>query len=48
MKQVVLVLVPMYSAYCKGFAMTDGYEVCLCDIKQEFVDGGKAKILKKS
>ena len=26
--------------------MTDGYEVCLCDIKQEFADGGKGKILK--
>jgi 3-hydroxybutyryl-CoA dehydrogenase len=26
--------------------MTDGYEVRLCDIKQEFADGGKAKIEK--
>ena len=30
----------------QAFAMTDGYEVALCDIKQEFADGGKARILK--
>ena len=36
----------MGSGIAQAFAMTDGYEVCLCDIKQEFADGGKAKILK--
>ncbi len=36
----------MGSGIAQAFAMTEGYEVCLCDIKQEFADGGKAKILK--
>jgi 3-hydroxybutyryl-CoA dehydrogenase len=36
----------MGSGIAQAFAMTDGYEVCLCDIKQEFADGGKAKVLK--
>ncbi|MBP3325472.1 MAG: 3-hydroxybutyryl-CoA dehydrogenase [Coprococcus sp.] len=36
----------MGSGIAQAFAMTDGYEVCLCDIKQEFADGGKAKIEK--
>ena len=36
----------MGSGIAQAFAMTDGYEVCLCDIKQEFADGGKAKIQK--
>lgn len=36
----------MGSGIAQAFAMTDGYEVCLCDIKQEFADGGKTKILK--
>ncbi len=36
----------MGSGIAQAFAMTAGYEVCLCDIKQEFADGGKAKILK--
>ncbi len=36
----------MGSGIAQAFAMTDGYEVYLCDIKQEFADGGKAKILK--
>ncbi|MDE7045039.1 MAG: 3-hydroxybutyryl-CoA dehydrogenase, partial [Acetatifactor sp.] len=36
----------MGAGIAQAFAMTDGYEVCLCDIKQEFADGGKAKILK--
>ena len=36
----------MGSGIAQAFAMTDGYEVCLCDIKQEYADGGKAKILK--
>ncbi len=36
----------MGSGIAQAFAMTDGYEVYLCDIKQEFADGGKAKIVK--
>lgn len=36
----------MGSGIAQAFAMTDGYEVCLCDIKQEFADGGKSKIQK--
>lgn len=36
----------MGAGIAQAFAMTDGYEVCLCDIKQEFADGGKAKIEK--
>ena len=36
----------MGAGIAQAFAMTDGYEVCLCDIKQEFADGGKARILK--
>jgi 3-hydroxybutyryl-CoA dehydrogenase len=36
----------MGSGIAQAFAMTDGYEVYLCDIKQEFADGGKAKVLK--
>ncbi len=36
----------MGSGIAQAFAMTDGFEVCLCDIKQEFADGGKAKIEK--
>ncbi len=36
----------MGSGIAQAFAMTEGYEVCLCDIKQEFADGGKAKIAK--
>ena len=36
----------MGSGIAQAFAMTDGYEVCLCDIKQEFADGGLAKIKK--
>ena len=34
----------MGSGIAQVFASTDGYEVVLCDIKQEFADGGKAKI----
>ena len=29
-----------------AFAMTDGYEVCLCDIEMKFAEGGKARIQK--
>ncbi|MCR4922406.1 MAG: 3-hydroxybutyryl-CoA dehydrogenase [Lachnospiraceae bacterium] len=36
----------MGSGIAQAFAMTDGYEVCLCDIKMEFAEGGKAKIQK--
>ncbi|MCR4867700.1 MAG: 3-hydroxybutyryl-CoA dehydrogenase [Lachnospiraceae bacterium] len=36
----------MGAGIAQAFAMTDGYEVCLCDIKQEFADGGFAKIQK--
>ncbi len=36
----------MGSGIAQAFAMTDGYEVCLCDIKQEFAEGGLAKIKK--
>ena len=36
----------MGSGIAQAFAMTEGYEVCLCDIKQEFADGGKTKIQK--
>ncbi len=36
----------MGSGIAQVFAQTDGYEVVLCDIKQEFADGGKAKIDK--
>lgn len=36
----------MGSGIAQAFAMTDGYEVCLCDIKEEFAEGGKAKIVK--
>ena len=36
----------MGAGIAQAFAMTEGYEVCLCDIKQEFADGGKAKIQK--
>lgn len=36
----------MGSGIAQAFAMTEGYEVRLCDIKQEFADGGKARIEK--
>ena len=36
----------MGAGIAQAFAMTDGYEVRLCDIKQEFADGGKARIEK--
>ena len=36
----------MGAGIAQAFAMTDGYEVCLCDIKEEFAEGGKAKIQK--
>ncbi|MBQ0042192.1 MAG: 3-hydroxybutyryl-CoA dehydrogenase [Lachnospiraceae bacterium] len=36
----------MGQGIAKAFAMVDGYEVALCDIKQEWADGGKDKIAK--
>lgn len=36
----------MGSGIAQAFAMTEGYEVDLCDIKVEFAEGGKAKIAK--
>ncbi len=36
----------MGAGIAQAFAQTDGYEVYLCDIKQEFADNGKARILK--
>ncbi len=31
----------------RHFAQVDGYTVALCDIKQEWAEGGKDKIAKK-
>lgn len=36
----------MGQGIAKAFAMVDGYEVCLCDIKKEWAEGGKDKIAK--
>ena len=36
----------MGAGIAQAFAMTDGYEVFLCDIKTEYAEGGKAKIQK--
>jgi 3-hydroxybutyryl-CoA dehydrogenase len=36
----------MGQGIAKAFAQTDGYEVALCDIKQEWAQGGKDKIAK--
>ena len=36
----------MGSGIAQAFAVCDGYEVYLCDINQQFADGGKAKIQK--
>ena len=36
----------MGQGIAKAFAQTEGYEVALCDVKQEWADGGKAKIEK--
>ena len=38
----------MGQGIAKAFAMVDGYEVALCDIKQEWADGGKDKIAASS
>ena len=34
----------MGQGIAKAFALVDGYEVALCDIKQEWAEGGKDKI----
>ena len=34
----------MGQGIAKAFAQTEGYEVALCDVKQEWADGGKEKI----
>ena len=36
----------MGQGIAKAFAQIDGYEVALCDIKQEWAEGGKDKIAK--
>ena len=36
----------MGQGIAKAFAQVEGYEVALCDIKQEWADGGKEKIAK--
>ena len=36
----------MGQGIAKAFAQIDGYEVMLCDIKQEWAEGGKDKIIK--
>ena len=36
----------MGSGIAQAFAMTDGYDVRLCEIKEEFAEGGKKKIEK--
>ncbi|MCQ2498556.1 MAG: 3-hydroxyacyl-CoA dehydrogenase NAD-binding domain-containing protein [Lachnospiraceae bacterium] len=36
----------MGQGIAKAFAQTEGYEVALCDIKQEWAEGGKDKIAK--
>ena len=37
----------MGQGIAKAFAQVDGYEVALCDIKQEWAEGGKDKIAKR-
>ena len=36
----------MGQGIAKAFAQTEGFEVALCDIKQEWAEGGKEKIAK--
>lgn len=36
----------MGSGIAQAFAQTEGYEVCLCDINEEFAANGKSKIAK--
>ena len=37
---------PWVRALLRHLLMVDGYEVALCDIKQEWAEGGKDKIAK--
>lgn len=37
----------MGSGIAQAFAQTEGFEVCLCDVKAEWAAGGKAKIEKQ-
>ena len=37
----------MGQGIAKAFAQVDGYEVALCDIKQEWAEGGKVLIQNK-
>ena len=36
----------MGQGIAKAFAQVDGYTVALCDIKQEWAEGGKTRLLK--
>ena len=36
----------MGSGIAQAFAQVDGYEVCLCDINEEFASNGKLNISK--
>ena len=46
MKVAVIGAGTMGQGIAKAFALVDGYEVALCDIKKEFAEGGKDKIAK--
>ena len=46
MKVGVIGAGPMGSGIAQAFAVTDGYEVVLCDISEEFAAGGKQRIEK--
>lgn len=46
MKVAVIGAGTMGSGIAQAFAMTEGYEVAMCDIKMEFAEGGLAKIKK--
>lgn len=43
---VLLVQEPWVPGIAQAFAQVDGYEVCLCDINEEFASNGKLKISK--
>ena len=36
----------MGSGIAQAFAQTEGYEVCLCDINNEFAANGKIRLLR--
>ena len=44
MKVVVIGAGTMGQGIAKAFAQVEGYTVALCDIKQEWAEGGKNKI----